>query len=248
MSNKTLRRSALCIHASILTCAVLVLASCASITPTPQISPAASSAEAGLVDIRTWVPDIVQDIRYARTENFVGTAIAGYEAPRCYLLQPAAQALQRVELALRTEGFRLKIFDCYRPARAVRHFVEWAGDLSDQKTKAQYYPNIDKQSLLGDYISPASGHSRGATVDLTLMRCDTAGERCTPLDMGTGFDFFDLSAHTDSPAVTPAQRENRHRLRAAMMRAGFQNYPLEWWHYTLRPEPAPDTAYDFPVR
>lgn len=200
-----------------------------------------------MVDIQALVPDIHLDIRYAGPANFTGTAITGYEAPRCYLLHAAAQALQRVEQALRKDGFRLKVFDCYRPARAVRHFVRWAGDLEDQSTKAAYYPNLDKRALLGDYISPTSGHSRGATVDLTLVNCD-AGHRCTELDMGTTFDFFDASAHTASPLATPAQRARRQRLVAAMAREGFRNYPLEWWHYTLQPEPAPARAYDFPVR
>ena len=134
-----------------------------------------------------------------------------------------------------------------RPIRAVQNFVEWAGDLNEQKTKSRYYPNLEKSDLLGDYIAPTSGHSRGATVDLTLMRCDVDGQ-CASLDMGTDFDFFDVLAHTDSPNITPRQRENRQRLRTAMEKEGFQNYPMEWWHYTFKPEPSKDVAYDFPVR
>ncbi len=213
-------------------------------------------AEAGLVDIRTLLPDIAHDIRYASRDNFVGEPIDGYQAPRCYLLRPVAVALQRVELDLRAQNLRLKVFDCYRPARAVRHFVRWAEDpgsspgqaLADQRSKAQYYPNLDKRALLGDYIAPVSGHSRGATVDLTLMRCAAGGDRCEPLDMGTDFDFFDQRANTDSPLVTSEQRDNRRRLRTAMMRYGFANYPLEWWHYTLTPKPSTDVALDVPVQ
>lgn len=204
-------------------------------------------SRAGLVDLRTLVPDIRLDIRYAGTDNFVGTPIRGYDAPRCYLLRPAAEALQRVEADLHEQGLALRVFDCYRPVRAVQHFVEWAHDLDDQRTKPRYYPNLDKRALLGDYIAMSSGHSRGATVDLTLQRCDGDGD-CTPLDMGTDFDFFDVRAHTGFPQVGKAQRENRERLRTAMARHGFRNYPLEWWHYTLTLDPAPATAFDVPVR
>ena len=199
------------------------------------------------MSIQSLVPDIQLDIRYASDENFVGARVDGYEASRCYLLKPVAQALERVERSLRTQQMRLKIFDCYRPARAVRHFVRWAHDLDDQRTKAEYYPSLDKTKLLGEYISPTSGHSRGATLDLTLMRCDT-NDRCSDLDMGTRFDYFDLLANTDSPAVTEIQRANRQRLRAAMEKEGFINYELEWWHYTFQPEPSRDTAYDFVVK
>lgn len=203
-----------------------------------------------MLDVRALVPDLAQEIRYASADNFVGRPVEGYGAARCYLLRPVAQALQRVERTLRAQGLRLKVFDCYRPARAVGDFVVWAGDLSDQSTKAAYYPRLDKRALLGDYISPTSGHSRGATLDLTLMRCASASDpgSCTPLDMGTPFDYFDVSAHTDWPGASPAQREHRQRLVAAMAGEGFVNYPLEWWHYTYKPEPTPDTAYDFPIR
>ena len=229
--------------------ALLALAACAS-TPatTPVLSSATTAAEADLVDVATLVPDIALEIRYAGSDNFTGTPVDGYLAPKCYLLRPAAQALQRVELSLRARHLRLKLFDCYRPARAVRHFVRWAGDLSDQRTKPHYYPNLDKRALLGDYIAPVSGHSRGATLDLTLLQCDGDDAHCQPLDMGTDFDFFDPRAHTDSPGVTSAQHANRLRLREAMAAQGFRNYPLEWWHYTLAPEPAPQTLYDVPVQ
>ena len=225
-----------------------ILGACASAPPspsTPVLSPARTPAETALVDIRSLVPDVAQDIRYAGSDNFVGEPIDGYAAPRCYLLEPVAGALRKVEQDLREQDLRLKIFDCYRPARAVAHFVRWANDPDDQRTKVDYYPGMPKRDLLGTYIAPVSGHSRGATVDLTLLQCKDG--RCEPLDMGTGFDFFGPRANTDSPLVTPAQRANRERLREAMGRHGFVNYPMEWWHYTMQPEPNPTLMYDVSV-
>lgn len=227
---------------------VLLLAACASTNPPMRIASAATAKDAGMVDIRDLVPDMDVDMRYAGRDNFVGAPVDGYHAPRCYLKEPAAQALARVERDLRRDHLRLRLYDCYRPARAVRRFVAWAGDPSDQRTKPDYYPNLDKRDLLGDYISPTSGHSRGATLDLTLLQCDSDGARCVPLDMGTNFDFFDPAAHTDSPQANAAQHHNRQRLRAAMEQAGFRNYPLEWWHYTLAPEPSPTVFFDFVIR
>lgn len=214
----------------------------------PALSPATTAAAANLVDIRTLVPDIAEDIKYAGHDNFVGAPVDGYLAPKCLLLRPVAEALTRVEHELRTRQLRLKIWDCYRPARAVAHFVRWAHDLADQRTKPQHYPTLDKSKLLGDYIAPVSGHSRGATADLTLQRCAADGTHCAPLDMGTDFDFFDVRAHTDTPGITAAQRANRLLLRDAMAREGFRNYPMEWWHYTFTPEPTPRTLYDVPVQ
>jgi len=203
--------------------------------------------EANLVDIRSLVPDIAEDIRYAGDDNFVGVRIDGYGAARCYLVPAAAEALRQVEAGLRSQGMRLELFDCYRPARAVRHFVRWARDMGDQRTKPAHYPSLDKRQLLGDYIAPVSGHSRGATVDLTLMRCEPGGD-CVALDMGTDFDFFDPRANTESPLVTADQRRNRQLLSAAMARSGFRNYPQEWWHYTLAPEPSAARIFDVPIQ
>ena len=210
------------------------------------VSPATAADEVGLVDIATLIPDIALDIRYAGSDNFVGGPVDGYLAPKCLLLRPAAEALQRVDAALRERQLRLKVFDCYRPASAVRHFMRWAGDLADQRTKPRYYPNLDKQALLGDYIAPVSGHSRGGTVDLTLLQC--AGAQCQPLDMGTDFDFFDPRANTASPTITASQRANREHLRTAMAEQGFADYPYEWWHFTFHPESVPRLLYDVPVR
>jgi zinc D-Ala-D-Ala dipeptidase len=227
---------------------VLAVAACSTTIPAPApvVSNATIFVQAGMVDIRSLVPDIAEDIRYAGTDNFVGIPVDGYRAPRCYLRESSARALQRVETALREEGFRLRLFDCYRPARAVRHFVRWAGDLQDQQTKSRHYPNLDKQVLLGEYIAPVSGHSRGATVDLTLLDCRADDGHCRAMDMGTEFDFFDPRANTDSPAITPQQRDDRQRLLEAMTRQGFRNYPQEWWHFSLASEQS-QAIYDIPL-
>ncbi|MDR6672061.1 D-alanyl-D-alanine dipeptidase [Xanthomonas translucens] len=227
-------------------CAVIMASAAMNAAAAPVLSPATTPAQAGLVDVHDVAPEIALDIRYAGHDNFTGRPVPGYEAPKCYLLAPVAQALARVQQALHAEGYRLQVFDCYRPHRSVRAFVAWAGDLGDQIGKARYYPHLDKRVLLGDYIAESSGHSRGATVDLGLLDCRSG--QCAPLDMGTGFDFFDPSAHTDAPGIDAAQRANRQRLLRAMAAQGFANYPLEWWHYTFQPEPSPGTAYDVPVR
>lgn len=217
-------------------------------TPPPTLSSATTPAQAGLVDIRSLVPDMAEDIKYAGSDNFVGQPVDGYGAAKCWLLKPVAEALARVEHNLRHKHMRLKLFDCYRPARAVANFVRWAHDLSDQRTKAAHYPRIDKRTLLGKYIASVSGHSRGATADLSVMQCDVHGAHCQALDMGKHFDYFGVKAHTDWAGATPLQHANRLRLRAAMRREGFRNYPMEWWHYTLEPEPTPHTIYDVPVQ
>ena len=220
---------------------------CAGAPVAPGLSPATTMQQAGMVDLRNVVPDLSQDIRYFGRHNFVGTRVDGYEAPRCWLKQEAAAALARVERDLRARHQRLRVYDCYRPARAVAHFMRWVQDGTDLRTRASHYPDFDKPQLLGGYIAPVSGHSRGATLDLTLLRCDEAGADCRALDMGTDFDFFGSRANTDSPDATPAQRANRHLLRDAMAAHGFHNYPMEWWHYTFRPEPTPGTRHDVPV-
>ena len=229
--------------------ALVAIAGCASIPEGPVTSPADTPQDAGMVDVSTLVPDLRVDMRYATSNNFMGAVVTGYEAPRCYLLRPAAEALQRVQASLRDSHFRLQVFDCYRPVRAVQHFVRWAADPGGPENQADYYPNIDKQALIPDYIADKSGHSRGATLDLTLAQCDAASENCQPLDMGTPFDFLDTRANTDNPGLTPEQRANRQRLRSAMESGGFRNYPLEWWHYTLnRRSRRRASLYDFVVR
>ncbi|MFT3897153.1 MAG: M15 family metallopeptidase [Thermomonas sp.] len=214
--------------------------------PAVQVSPATTAAQAGMVDVSSLAPDIRVEMRYAGSDNFTGAVVPGYEARKCLLLKPAAEALAQVQADLHAQGLSLDIFDCYRPVRAVHAFVDWAHDPSDQRTKAEHYPNVDKSQLLGPYIAETSGHSRGATVDLGLLRCEASG--CVPLDMGADFDLFDPRANTDSLAITDAQRANRRLLLDAMKQRGFANYPMEWWHFTFKPEPTPTTAYDVPVR
>ena len=210
-----------------------------------RVSPVHRAADAGLVDVHSLAPEIAVDMRYAGSNNFTGRVVPGYAAPRCYLLRPAAEALARVARTLKAEGYRLQVFDCYRPVRAVQAFVAWAADPADQSTKAQYYPRVDKRALLGDYIAETSGHSRGATLDLGLLDCRLGA--CHAVDMGTEFDFFDVRAHTDTRDISVAQRAHRQRLLRAMAAEGFANYSMEWWHFTFQPEPTPDTAYDVPV-
>lgn len=224
----------------------LSLAAVSALAATPVVSPARDAAEAGMVDVATHAPGIQIDMRYAGADNFTGHPVAGYDAPRCLLLRPAAEALARVQAVLQAEGYTLHVYDCYRPVRAVQAFVAWAGDLQDQATRTAHYPRVEKAALIPDYIADHSGHSRGATVDLTLADCRHG--TCRPLDMGTDFDLFDTRAHTASPEATPQQRAHRQQLVKAMAAEGFVNYPLEWWHFTFQPEPTPDTAYDFPVR
>lgn len=242
-SIRTLRRrvrGAVC-HALLSIAAVPLVAAAAEV----HVSSATTAAQAGLVNVQGLAPEIAVDMRYAGSNNFTGRVVPGYEAPTCYLLRPAAEALARVARSLKAQGYRLHVFDCYRPVRAVQAFVAWAADLQDQSTKAQYYPRVDKRALLGDYIAETSGHSRGATLDLGLLDCRQGP--CQPVAMGTDFDFFDARAHTDARDISPAQRAHRQKLLRAMAAEGFANYPMEWWHFTFRPEPMPDTAFDVPV-
>ncbi|PXW65423.1 D-alanyl-D-alanine dipeptidase [Methylobacterium sp. B4] len=209
-------------------------------------APAAAAAQANpFVDAAGVVPGLRLDMRYAGSDNFVGRPIVGYEAPRCLLTPQAARALGRAQAALAPEGLGLKVFDCYRPRRAVADFAAWARAPADTRMKTAYYPRVDKADLfrLG-YIAERSAHSRGSTVDLTLVRLADGAER----DMGTPFDLFDEASATDAPGIGATPIRNRRRLRDAMIRAGFAPYAQEWWHFTLRDEPYPDTAFDRPVR
>ncbi|MPZ41231.1 MAG: peptidase M15 [Rhizobiales bacterium] len=206
----------------------------------------------GFVDAATVVDGLVVDMRYFRDDNFVGRRIDGYEAARCYLTRPAAAALARVQQDLASQSLGLKVFDCYRPARAVAHFVRWARDIKDVKRKADFYPDVDKRDLLRlDYIAPRSGHSRGLTVDLTLVRFAQGlapVELGAELDMGTPFDFFGVQSWPSSRAVSAEAQANRKILAAAMRRGAFIPHVKEWWHFTLRKEPYPGSYFDFPVR
>lgn len=198
----------------------------------------------GFVALSEIAPGIQQEVRYFSANNFVGEPIDGYQAPTIYLTRSAAEALRQVQSELAPFGIGLKVFDAYRPQQAVDHFVRWARDLDDQRMKGRYYPQVAKSDLFSDgYIAARSGHSRGSTVDLTLVDLDTGAE----LDMGTPWDFFDLASWPDSDQVTTQQQANRLLLRRVMLAAGFQPLSTEWWHFTLVDEPFPDTYFDFPV-
>jgi len=199
----------------------------------------------GFVALATVAPGIQQEVRYFGADNFVGEPITGYAADTIYLSADAAEALRRVQAELAPFGIGLKVFDAYRPQRAVDHFVRWARDLDDQRMKSRYYPGVAKSDLFADgYIAARSGHSRGSTVDLTLVDLDTGRE----LDMGTPWDFFDLASWPDSDQVSTQQQANRLLLRRVMLAAGFQPLTTEWWHFTLVDEPYPDTYFDFPIQ
>src|SRR5580704_12527799 len=207
-------------------------------------SVAAQDRPAAFVDAATVVPGLVADMRYAGSHNFVGRPIDGYQAPHCLLTRPAAEALAEVARDLAPRGLVIKVFDCYRPARAVANFVRWARDLNDTAGKAEFYPNVDKRTLFQDgYISSRSGHSRGSTLDLTLARSGD-GE----LDMGTPFDFFSPQSSPAAVGVSAEAKANRALLATAMRRRGFRPYIKEWWHFTLGAEPFPNTYFDFPVQ
>jgi len=199
----------------------------------------------GFVDAAAVVDGLIVDMRYFGADNFVGERIDGYERPRCLLSEPAANALAAVERDLSARGLGLKVFDCYRPQRAVAQFVRWAQRIDDVKRKRDFYPDVDKRELFAKgYISDRSGHSRGSTVDLTLVRRWDARE----FDMGSPFDFFSPKSWPSDRSVSDEAQQNRALLAAAMRRGGFRPYDKEWWHFTLNNEPFPDTYFDFPVR
>jgi len=199
----------------------------------------------GFVDAASVVPGLRVEMRYTTAHNFVGRPIDGYEAPVCILTREAATALARVQGELAPRGLGLKVYDCYRPQRAVAHFARWAADLSDQSTKAEFYPNVDKSRLfeLG-YIAERSGHSRGSTLDLTIVDLATGAE----LDMGTPFDLFDTRSWPSDGTVSAEARANRLMLQNLMRAHGFRSLQEEWWHFTLEGEPHPQTYFDFVVR
>ena len=205
----------------------------------------AQERPASFVDVASVAPGILIEIRYATAHNFVGRPIDGYEKPICYLTRPAATALARVVADLEPRGLTIKVYDCYRPERAVAHFVRWASNLGDVTMKAEFYPDVDKRTLFRDgYISARSGHSRGSTADLTVAR---RSDR-QALDMGTPFDFFSPRSWPSDRRVSAEAQANRAMLAQAMARRGFRPYDKEWWHFTLRHEPYPQTYFKFPVR
>lgn len=214
-------------------------------------------------------PTILQDIRYLTPHNFTAEPVDGYQAPMCILTRPAAEALARAQRGFTERGYTLKVYDCYRPQRAVNDFVRWAEDLPDQRMKAEFYPRVDKSTLFDDgYIAERSGHSRGSTVDLTLVALPDAEPTAdyrpgqplvdcaapqqlrfpdNSVDMGTGFDCFDSLANTGDPRIHGDAAKNRLLLLEGLEREGFVNYDKEWWHFTYQPEPYPGTFFDFPV-
>ena len=198
----------------------------------------------GFVVLADYVPGIIQEIRYYTTYNFIGDRIDGYEEPCALLTKEAARALKTVSNEMMVMGYRLKIFDAYRPASAVKHFVLWGIEDQDIRMKPYFYPNLNKEELfIEGYIAKQSSHSRGSTVDLTLLDMKTGKE----LDMGSPFDLFDDRSHPDYKDVTKVQYENRMLLQSVMVRNGFVPNDCEWWHFTLEDEPYPDTYFEFPV-
>ena len=227
----------------------------------PSIPPTEDSS--AFVLLPEAVPDAILEIRYYGTYNFVGDRIDGYEEPTAMLTKQAAQALKAVSDDVIRQGYRLKIYDAYRPQKGVDHFVRWAADITDTRMKPYFYPDLDKSVLFEqEYIMEKSGHTRGSTVDLTLFDMATEKE----LDMGGTFDWFGPESHPDfcgnpdtgeytgdngkSPAgrsITEQQFANRMILRRAMLAHGFKPLDTEWWHFTLKDEPFPDTYFTFPI-
>lgn len=203
------------------------------------------SSPEGFVLLADAVPDVIQEIRYYSTYNFVGERIDGYEEPCALITEEAAEALKAVSDDVMEQGYRLKIYDAYRPRMAVDHFVRWAEDLDAEEMKPYFYPEVDKTLLFEQgYIDAKSGHSRGSTVDLTLFDMETEKE----VDMGGTFDYFGELSHPDyTEGLTEEQIANRNILREAMIRHGFKPLDTEWWHFTLADEPYPDTYFEFPV-
>ena len=216
-----------------------------------------ATESAGFVNITDVVPDVILEVRYFGTYNFVGARIDGYEQPTALLTREAADSLKAVSEDLKAQGYRLKIYDAYRPQKGVDHFVRWGQDLDDTLMKPYFYPNESKDSLfIKDYIATRSGHSRGSTLDLTLFDMRTEKE----VDMGGTFDWFGKESHPDcggnpetgtyrpNDTITAQQFANRMLLRTVMLDHGFKPYDCEWWHFTLRNEPYPDTYFEFPVK
>ncbi|WP_461152587.1 M15 family metallopeptidase [Saccharopolyspora tripterygii] len=239
-------------------------------SPGPPPAPAVQVKQApeGFVRLHDVDPSIVEEIRYATPHNFTGDPVPGYDEPMCVVTRPLAEALRRAQQQVTAQGYTLKVYDCYRPQQADDRFVEWAKDVPDQRMKDEFYPGMDKSQLYsGGYIAEDSGHSRGSSVDLTLVRLPAPPQRpytpgeplasCTApvgqrfpdnsVDMGTGFDCFDDRAHTDAPGVTGEARANRDLLRDVLTSAGLEGYANEWWHFNLPQEPFPDEYFDFPV-
>ena len=208
------------------------------LTLTPVIAHGDSSL---LVNAQIRTPSLLTDIRYAGSNNFIGRPVAGYEAPLCLVSEAASVALGRAQERAQSRGLSLLMYDCYRPQRAVNDFVDWVSGTAPEPTKIAYYPSLERSALIElGYIASQSGHSRGSTVDLTLVDKATG----QPLDMGTPWDFFDPLSHTESDEIEMGARHNRLLLREIMTASGFRPYFAEWWHFTLVDEPYPETYFD----
>jgi D-alanyl-D-alanine dipeptidase len=207
----------------------------------------ASALPSGFVYLNDVAPTIVLDMRYTTSENFIGTPIEGYINPVAIATKEAAVALNNVQTDLQRFGLSLKIYDAYRPQRAIDHFVRWAKELIDVRKQTEYYPKVSKEVLFQEgYIASKSGHSRGSTFDLTLVSIDNKGAP-RELDMGTPFDFFDPKSGSEYEGLTVTQKANRLLLKTVMIKQGFKPYPKEWWHFTLKDEPYPDTYFNFVI-
>lgn len=198
----------------------------------------------GFVYLDEAAPSVRYELRYYSSNNFVGERIAGYNAPFAVMTREAAQALERASEQLAPQGFALKVYDAYRPVKAVKQFIAWAKDSTDTRMKASFYPELDKPELFKQgYLSSRSAHSRGSTVDLTLVDKETGDE----LDMGSPYDYLGEISRHGTPLISKEQAERRSALKQAMERAGFKAYSKEWWHYTLKDEPFPRTYFDFNI-
>ncbi|PIA82249.1 peptidase M15 [Gaetbulibacter sp. 4G1] len=196
----------------------------------------------GFTYVEDVIPDLDVELRYNTSNNFVGKTIDGYHSNKLILTKQTAQALKLVHEDLQNLNLCLKVYDGYRPQQAVNHFVRWAKVLNDTINKSVFYPNVKKRNLFNEgYIASKSGHSRGSTVDLTIIDGNTG----KPIDMGSAYDFFGQESWVNFDAITKKQRENRQLLQIVMLKHGFRNYPKEWWHFTLRNEPFPNTYFDF---
>ena len=202
----------------------------------------------GFVYLKDVDPSITQDVKYFTDDNFVGRPINGYEAAECILTQEAALALFKIQAELKQQSLGLKVFDCYRPQMAVDDFIAWSKNPADQKMKKGFYPKVDKADLfkLG-YLATRSSHTRGSTVDLTMVHLHSSQQKQTEMAMGTSFDYLDELSHPLSSQVQAIHQQNRLILRNVMVHAGFIPYDKEWWHFTLRNEPFPNEYFNFPV-
>jgi D-alanyl-D-alanine dipeptidase len=199
----------------------------------------------GFVYARDIIPELKVELRYYTSNNFVGKRVDGYKSNKLILTKQTALALKQVQAELQSQNLCLKVYDGYRPQQAVNHFMRWAKHLNDTINKKTFYPDVEKKNLfLEEYIATRSGHSRGSTVDLTIVDGNTG----KPLNMGSAYDFFGEASWVDYQNITDRQKVNRELLQTIMLKYGFRNYPKEWWHFTLRREPFPDTYFDFPIK